>query len=467
MSKYKVKRVCILLFFILLFITPAGYFVSTISKALPNSTMDSTMERTSIFSNPYTIKTDYDFQEALSKYLNYTETTQFLKALELEFPDVVELTSIGESYEGRMLWLVKITNKHSTVTHKNNVLLIGVHHAREYISLMVPLFIAYNLATEFYTNTTIQKLLNYTTYYIIPLLNPDGYTEALYHNPWQRKNTHRIDEDNDGKFGEDCPEDVNGDGIIGYIIDDKTGDWTIEGFDNDGDGKINEDWIGGVDLNRNYNISWGIEKGASSDKHSEIYFGSAPFSENETRAVRNFVETLVQQNKKFSFAISYHSGIKAVLYPWAHTDVEPDDDNLIKYAEFISNITGYQAMQGYKLYQVCGDWGDWMYSVYHVPAYTIEVYYNRTEYAKLTTKPTQKINGSWYIPFNVTKFFNPPEKDIIEVATPNYKAVTELAYKLIPPEHEEVLIIMYALSAILMVAVVVVISKKWINKKRT
>ena len=92
-------------------------------------------------------------------------------------------------------------------------------------------------------------------------------------------------------------------------------------------------------------------------------------------------------------------------------------------------------MQGYDLYQVCGDWGDWMYSVYHVPAYTIEVYYDKIEYSKLTKQPTQKFNGSWYIPFNVTKFFNPNEKNIVSVASPNYKAVVELSYTLIPPEE--------------------------------
>ena len=406
--------------------------------------------------NGYAIDTNYQFQQAIFKYLNYAEVTEFIKALELEFPDIIDVTSIGKSYEGRTLWLIKVTNELSQVANKNQVLLIGTHHAREYISLMVPLYIAYQLANEFYTNNTIQKVLNYTTYYIIPLLNPDGYTEALYHNPWQRKNTHRIDEDNDGKFGEDCPDDVNGDGIIGYLVNNKTGEWFYEGIDNDGDGQIHEDWVGGVDLNRNYNYSWGSDEGASSDKHNETYYGSAPFSENETRALRDFVESIVRQGLNFSFAISYHSGIRAILYPWGYMSDTPDDEILLKYADFLSNITNYQDIQGYDLYPVSGEWSDWLYGIYHIPSYTIEVYRDDAELNKLNN-PTQTLNGFLYIPFNVTKFFNPSEKEITSVANPNYKAVVELAYTLIPPEREEQNMVFWGIIGIILIAAVAIV----------
>ena len=451
----KLRKKVILGFFITFFITSVVY-TTTGSYSIKADNLSS--NGNSLFSyNNYAVETNYQFQRALSKYLNYTEVLEFLKALELEYPDLVDLTSIGKSYEGRTLWLIKITNKLSQVANKNQVLLIGVHHAREYISLMVPLYIAYQLVNEFYTNSTIQKILNYTTYYIIPLLNPDGYLEALYHNPWQRKNTHRIDEDNDGLFGEDCPEDVNGDGIIGYLINNKTGEWFYEGVDNDGDGKINEDWVGGVDLNRNYNFSWGSDEGASSDKHAETYFGISPFSENETHALRDFVESIVRQGLSFSFAISYHSGIRAILYPWGYTSDTPDDEVLLKYADFLSNITNYQDIQGYDLYPVSGEWSDWLYGIYHIPSYTIEVYYDAVEFNKLKETPTQTINGSWYIPFNVTKFFNPNEKEITNVAFPNYKAVIELSYSLIPPEKEEINMLFWGIIGVILIAAVAIV----------
>lgn len=46
----------------------------------------------------------------------------------------------------------------------------------------------------------------------------------------------------------------------------------------------------GVDLNRNYDFLWGIGDTAN-DKEcdGETYGGSAPFSEPETRAIRDFV----------------------------------------------------------------------------------------------------------------------------------------------------------------------------------
>ena len=47
---------------------------------------------------------------------------------------------------------------------------------------------------------------------------------------------------------------------------------------------------GGVDLNRNYGFRFGFDdKGSSPDPCSEYYRGSAPFSEPETKAIRDFV----------------------------------------------------------------------------------------------------------------------------------------------------------------------------------
>lgn len=46
----------------------------------------------------------------------------------------------------------------------------------------------------------------------------------------------------------------------------------------------------GVDLNRNYDFNWGVGDTAN-DKEcdGETYGGAAPFSEPETRAIRDFV----------------------------------------------------------------------------------------------------------------------------------------------------------------------------------
>lgn len=116
-------------------------------------------------------------------------------------------------------------------------------------------------------------------WHILPVANPDGaaaffakarHTGGLNGTP--------IDEDRDGAFGEDPPEDLNGDGLItSMLVPDAAGRWIIsphepllavkadaalgqrglyrketEGVDNDGDGLFNEDGPGGVSPSRNF-----------------------------------------------------------------------------------------------------------------------------------------------------------------------------------------------------------------------
>src|SRR5690606_3463016 len=55
-----------------------------------------------------------------------------------------------------------------------------------------------------------------------------------------------------------------------------------EGIDEDGDGRINEDGIGGLDMNRNFPRNWERE-------HQQPGAGDYPLSEPETRAVVEFI----------------------------------------------------------------------------------------------------------------------------------------------------------------------------------
>jgi len=64
-----------------------------------------------------------------------------------------------------------------------------------------------------------------------------------------------------------------------------------EGTDNDGDGRINEDGIGGLDLHRNYPENWRPEEEMTERGFTQRGAGEYPLSEPETRAVFSFVMT--------------------------------------------------------------------------------------------------------------------------------------------------------------------------------
>ncbi|RLI07565.1 hypothetical protein DRO32_03680, partial [Candidatus Bathyarchaeota archaeon] len=182
-----------------------------------------------------------------SRYHDLAEVEELIIALNSYRPDLVELLPIGRSWMGNTIWVLRITDEFSPGP-KLGILIVGYHHARERISLEVPLYIAWSLVREASRgrDEAVALLLDHVVFYVIPVLNPDG-VEASEANPWHRKNLRPVDDDGDGLVDEDPPEDLDGDGTI-YMWWNATS-WGFEGLDNDGDGLLNEDWPGGVDLN--------------------------------------------------------------------------------------------------------------------------------------------------------------------------------------------------------------------------
>jgi hypothetical protein len=267
-------------------------------------------------------------------YHNYTEIVNTLLYLNDTYPNIVDVFSIGKSWQNQDIYCIKLTNE-SNKHPKPKLLFVGYHHARELISAELPLYFAVQAATNFGTNETITRMLNYSEIYIIPALNVDGF-EAVSQNEWQRKNLHSFDEDNDGLLDEDPPDDEDGDGYIEDLFYwDGTNYYFIrwEGIDDDNDGLLNEDWVGGVDLNRNYGYQWDAQcQSGSPNPWDEDYRGPAPFSEPETQAIRDLA-----LSHNFKYAISFHSGAECIGYPWGYT-TEDQHQTTPKFEEIASEI---------------------------------------------------------------------------------------------------------------------------------
>jgi len=164
-----------------------------------------------------------------------------------------------------------------------------------------------HLLEQYETDAEITRLLQTTTFYIIPRLNPDA-AERFFNQPKceTARDDKPVDDDHDGLMDEDGPEDLNGDGLItsmriqdpegGYILDpaadrlllkadplkSEAGAWRLltEGIDNDHDESWNEDGPGGVNFNRNF--PYNFEFFASDAGVHQV-------SRPETRALADFV----------------------------------------------------------------------------------------------------------------------------------------------------------------------------------
>ena len=206
------------------------------------------------------------------------------------------------------MWAVEIANAAGTPVDARPALLVAANfEGDQLIGSELALYLARHLATSYASDAQVKKLLDEHAVYILPRVNPDG-AEAMFGKvkSFRRTNARKFDEDNDGRVDEDGPEDLNGDGFISVmrVKDPKgpymphpdearlvrradaqrgeAGGWSVywEGTDNDGDGFINEDGPGGVDLNRNF-------------QHRYPYYtpdaGPHMVSEPETRAVMDYI----------------------------------------------------------------------------------------------------------------------------------------------------------------------------------
>jgi carboxypeptidase T len=271
-----------------------------------------------------------DFPPADAAYHNYAETLADLDALAQAHPATVRRFSLGSSYEGRQLAGVRISDDATDNLAEPGVFFVGMHHAREHLTVEVVLSLAHLFAES--TDPSVRALVSGRQIYIVPMLNPDG-----------------------GEF------DI---ATGSYVF------WRKNRQPNAGTADI------GTDLNRNYGYRWGCCGGSSGNPASETYRGPAPFSAPETDAVRRFVES----RPNIRTAISYHSYGDQVLYPYGYTytDVPPDmtpldHQTFVAMAGQMAATTGYRAEQGSDLYITDGDFDDWMYGARGIFSFTFEL----------------------------------------------------------------------------------------------
>lgn len=103
-------------------------------------------------------------------YFRFSEITEFLQETAAEFPNLMTVESAGKSYEGRDLWLVKISN--TGFDGSKPVIFIDANiHAREWIAGMSILYLIHELVDH---SADFPELYA-VDWMIIPMANPDGY----------------------------------------------------------------------------------------------------------------------------------------------------------------------------------------------------------------------------------------------------------------------------------------------------
>ncbi|XP_076285065.1 carboxypeptidase B [Lasioglossum baleicum] len=286
------------------------------------------------------------------RYHRYADITRYLEYLSLRYPKMVDLITIGNSYEGQPIKMVKIsTGPNKDGNPKPAVWIDAGMHAREWIGTAVATYIASQLVEK---NGNYTKLLDNSDWMILPVANPDGYEFSHTGDRLWRKTRSNHGEDKDDSR------------LLQLVNHYAKWFW----------GKCE-----GVDPNRNFGYHWGEmdEGGASSDPCHETYAGPRPFSEPETRAMADYI---LDNKDNIRMYLTLHSYSQMWLVPWGYTYSRPSDYSELanaakKAISAISKVHGTNYQLGPSadlLYPTSGASDDWAKGVAGIKyAYTVEL----------------------------------------------------------------------------------------------
>lgn len=111
-------------------------------------------------------------KNASLEYHNYATLEHLLRNITSKCPSVANLTSIGQSAQGRELWMLRLGTSHADHMPQS-VLLLGSLHDDEAVGCEMLLQLGWYLCDKM-ADTFVKQLLEEVVLYIIPSLNPDG-----------------------------------------------------------------------------------------------------------------------------------------------------------------------------------------------------------------------------------------------------------------------------------------------------
>uniref|UniRef100_A0A1I8AGL9 Zinc carboxypeptidase A 1 n=1 Tax=Steinernema glaseri TaxID=37863 RepID=A0A1I8AGL9_9BILA len=305
----------------------------------------------------------------LDKYNTWPVIEDYLYELQRQHPELVSLAEIGRTHENRSLIVVKLSGKHKIGDKKVSMWIDAGIHAREWIAPATALNIIDRLINMYHSDATVQKLMDGIDWYILPVMNPDGYHHTHTKNRMWRKNR-RPAVCRSNHFQTLC--------------------------------------CAGVDLNRNFDWFWAAT-GSSSDSCQETYHGPAAFSEPESRAVKEFLE----KNPVKGF-ISFHSYSQLWLIPYGHRKrAYPQDYTTalrplaLKATRALHELYGtkYAVGTGADLmYEASGASHDYAKGTLHIPyAYLVELRPKNTLFGNGFLLPENEILGTAEETFEAVK----------------------------------------------------------------
>lgn len=282
-------------------------------------------------------------------YRTISEIYASADTLAADYPDLVELRDIGDSWEktqdpndGWDIEVLVLSNRNTPSVPKSDAFIMSGIHAREWAPPELNLRLAEYLLANYDTNADVKWLLDYNRIHLVLLTNPDGRVKDEANQDWLwRKNTNN--------------------------------NYCTGGTGQNGRG---------ADLNRNFTYAWEDNY----DECYQTYSGPSAASEPETVAIMNYVASIFPDQKgpnptdpvaeltATGMFIDLHSYTGLVLWPWGYTyDTAPNDASLRVMSYKFAYYNDYLPQKSTRLYPTTGSTDDWAYGELGLPGFCFEV----------------------------------------------------------------------------------------------
>ncbi len=334
------------------------------------------------------------------RYYRYDDLTQILQSFAEEYPDLVKIESIGNSHEGRDIWLVTVTHGNDA-RQKPALWVDGNIHASEVSASSACLYLINKLVTSYGDDDLITRCLNTRAFYICPRVNPDGPELALADKPRIIRSSTKPYPYDEEPLGGLIDEDIDGDGrVLNMRIRDPLGTWKPhpdeprllvrrEPTDIEGEfyrvlpeGHI-ENFDGvtiemqprkeGLDLNRNFPSNWRQD-------YEQRGAGPYPASEPEVQAMVRFIA----DHRNITGGITFHTFSGVLLRPYSD---KPDDkfpaEDLWTYKAIgkkgtemtdYPNVSVHHDFKYHPNQIMTGAFDDWLYDHMGAFGWTVEIW---------------------------------------------------------------------------------------------
>ncbi|MFP7295653.1 M14 family zinc carboxypeptidase [Neobacillus niacini] len=258
----------------------------------------------------------------------YENMTNDLERINQEYGGL-KVKKIGETHFGKDIYAIRLGKG------KKNIVLIGAHHGREWITSMLLMKKLEVYAAMYKREKKLgpfsTDILDDVSIWFIPMLNPDGV--AIQQNKLElfpKKHLKKVISMNDGL--------------------DNFERWKANGV--------------GIDLNRQYPAGWRELSDGPKNPSYQFYKGNKPLEAKEVRALTKFIRTINPE-----IAVAYHSAGREIFWNYKNGKHLKRDKRI---AKKISLLTHYRLAKPPK-HATGGGFTDWFITTYHRPAMTIEV----------------------------------------------------------------------------------------------